>query len=116
MLIALAISNNSLASHFGHCEYFKIYDVSDDNNLIRKDDIKNPPHQKGFLPKFLNDHNIKVLITGNIGSMAVKGLNDLDIEVISGVFGNPEDVIEKYLNKTLVSTNEICEEHTHHNH
>ncbi|MFA7560744.1 MAG: NifB/NifX family molybdenum-iron cluster-binding protein [Candidatus Izemoplasmatales bacterium] len=116
MLVALAITNDSLANHFGHCQYFEIYEVFENKSFIKQENIINPPHQKNFLPKFLNQHNIEVLITGSIGSMAIQGLNDLGIEVISGVSGKPEDIINQYIKKTLNSTNEPCKEHSHHNH
>ncbi|HOO43658.1 MAG TPA: NifB/NifX family molybdenum-iron cluster-binding protein, partial [Bacillota bacterium] len=75
---------------------------------------KNPPHQRGFLPKFLKDHNIDVVITGNIGKMAVSNLETLGIECYIGIHGNMVDVLQSYLDGTLVSSQEVCTEHQHH--
>jgi len=48
--------------------------------------------------------------------MAVNNLVNLGIEAIRGVEGQPEEIIKKYLNNTLESSNVICEEHQNHNH
>ena len=115
LVVAIAVKDNLVAKHFGHCDYFKVYEV--ENNQIKNDyQIKNPPHQKGALPNFLYQNNINVVITGNLGEMAVNNLVNLGIEAIRGVDGNPEEIITKYLNNTLVSSNAICEEHQNHSH
>ncbi len=115
MRVAIAVENGQISSHFGHCEQFMVYNISE-NEIMSTEIIKNPPHQKGFLPKFLNEHNINCLITGNIGAMAVNLLDELGIETIRGCRGSADEVISKYLSNSLESTNEICEEHAHHKH
>ncbi|XMB72773.1 NifB/NifX family molybdenum-iron cluster-binding protein [Mycoplasmatota bacterium WC30] len=115
MRIALAVDNNMVTEHFGHCEYFVVYEV--ENKEIKGSEIiKNPPHQKGYLPKFLKQQNIDVVITGNIGQMAVKNLNSLGVECFRGVKGQLLDVINSYLAGTLVSNEEVCTQHMHHEH
>ncbi len=115
MRIALAVDNNMITEHFGHCEYFVVYDV-EGKDVSGSEIIKNPPHQRGFLPKFLKDNNIDVIITGNMGKMAVNNLKDLGVECYLGVTGNMIDVLNSYLDGTLVSNDEICEQHMHHSH
>ena len=115
MRVALAVDNNMITQHFGHCEYFIVYDV--ENKEIKGSEIiKNPPHQKGYLPKFLKQHNIEVVITGNIGQMAVKNLCGIGIECFKGVKGKLVDVINSYLAGTLISNDEVCTQHMHHSH
>jgi len=114
-LVAIAVKDELIAQHFGHCDYFKIFEI-ENKKVLREYQIKNPPHQKGALPNFLYQNNVNVVITGNLGEMAVNNLTNLGIEAIRGVDGNPEDVIAKYLNDNLESSNIICDEHQHHNH
>lgn len=110
MRVALAVDNNMITEHFGHCEYFVVYEV--ENKEIKGSEIiKNPPHQKGALPKFLKSHNIDVIITGNMGKMAVELCTNNGIECYRGVNGQLVDVINSYVDGTLVSDNSICDQH-----
>ncbi|MDC7243531.1 MAG: NifB/NifX family molybdenum-iron cluster-binding protein, partial [Sphaerochaetaceae bacterium] len=103
-----------VAEHFGHCEYFVVYEV--ENKEIKGSEIiKNPPHQKGALPKFLKGHEINVLVTGNMGKMAVNLCNELGIECYRGAEGDPVEVINSYLAGTLVSDDSECN-HDKENH
>ncbi|MCK5731635.1 MAG: NifB/NifX family molybdenum-iron cluster-binding protein [Tenericutes bacterium] len=113
MRVALAVDNNMITQHFGHCEYFVVYEV--ENEEIKGSEIiKNPPHQKGHLPKFLKENNINVVITGNMGQMAVNLMNNLDIQCIKGVKGNLVDVINAYVDGSLESKDITCDQHMHH--
>ncbi len=113
MRVALAVDNNMITEHFGHCEYFVVYEV--ENKEIKGSEIvKNPPHQKGALPKFLKEHNINVVIVGNMGKMAINLCNGLGVECYRGVKGELVEVINSFVEGTLVSTNAECNEHQHH--
>lgn len=114
MRVALAVDNNMVTEHFGHCEYFVIYEV--ENKEIKESEIlKNPPHQKGLLPKFLKENNVNVVITGNMGKMAINLMNSLGIECYRGVKGNLVDVINSFVNGTLESADLECNQHQHGN-
>ncbi len=115
MKVALAVDNNMITEHFGHCEYFVVYEI-EDKNVKGSEIIKNPPHERGFLPKFLKENNIDVIITGNMGKMAVNNLKTLNIECYLGVKGQLVDVLNSYLEGTLESNEEICTQHMHRDH
>ncbi|MFP4478954.1 MAG: NifB/NifX family molybdenum-iron cluster-binding protein [Candidatus Izemoplasmatales bacterium] len=105
MKVALSTKNNMITDHFGHCDYFVVYELGDEK-IISSHVIKNPPHQKGFLPKFLKDEGIDVVIAGGIGEMAVNMLKDLGIDCYINVTGEVPEVIEKYLNNDLSKDND----------
>lgn len=113
MRLAIAIKDNEMAQHFGHCDFFEVLNIQN-NEIIGREIIKNPPHQKGFLPNFLKQHKIDELIVGNLGKMAFDGLENLGIKVIKGISGPKDEVIQNYFAKKLVSSDEICEEHMNH--
>jgi predicted Fe-Mo cluster-binding NifX family protein len=117
MKIAVAADNNMVTQHFGHCEYFIVFEV-ENKEKIGSEIVKNPPHQRGFLPKFLKDHGIDVLLTGNMGEMAKKLMKTLGIEVICGATGAASETVDKYLAGTLEVTDATCEHHhgEHHDH
>ncbi|XFA98852.1 NifB/NifX family molybdenum-iron cluster-binding protein [Candidatus Izemoplasma sp. B36] len=113
MRIALAVDDNMITQHFGYCEYFVVYEV-EDKQIKGSEILKNPPHQKGQLPKYLKENNIDVVITGNMGQMAVNLMANLGIECIRGVKGNLVDVINAYVEGTLESKDTVCNQHKHH--
>jgi len=112
MKVALAVDNNMITEHFGYCEYFVVYEVSG-KEVLGSEIIKNPSHQAGFLPKFLKEHNIDVVIVGNMGTNAVNRLKALNIEYYLGAKGKLVDVLNQYLEGTLVSSDESCNQHMH---
>lgn len=113
MKIAIASENEMVTEHFGHCEIFNIFDV-ENNNIIKNESIQNPGHKPGFLPNFLNDMGVNVIISGGMGSGAIDIFNEKGIEVIIGATGNAKDVAEQYLQGNLKSTGSVCHQHQHH--
>jgi predicted Fe-Mo cluster-binding NifX family protein len=113
--VAIATSIDGMLDHFGHCETFMIYEIND-QVITGVTTVKNPEHQKGALPKYLYDLGVTHVITQNIGAMALKIMEGLNLEAIYGVNGKTTDVIQLYLNGKLVSSNESCKHHDEHDH
>ena len=110
--IAVASEKEMVAGHFGHCENFNIYTV-DNNNIVKVESIPNPGHRPGFLPNFLNDLGVKVIISGGMGGGAIDIFNEKNIEVVVGASGNAKAVVESYLKGSLKSSGTICRDHKH---
>ncbi|MFA6796219.1 MAG: NifB/NifX family molybdenum-iron cluster-binding protein [Bacilli bacterium] len=115
MKVAVAISENKVSQHFGFCELFRVYNISE-GKIVSKEDIANPGHKPGFLPAFLNNKGVEVIIAGGMGGSAVDLFNENKIEVILGISGDSDVAVEKYIAGDLESTGSICHEHTMHNH
>jgi len=113
MKIAIAGENGMVTEHFGHCEEFIIFDV-ENNKIINSETIANPGHKPGFLPNFLNDLGVKVIISGGMGNGAIEIFNDKDIEVVVGAKGVAKVAAEEYLEGSLKSTGSVCHDHKHH--
>ncbi len=111
--IAVASENDKVAGHFGHCMNFNIYEV-ENGKIVKHESIPNPGHRPGFLPNFLNDMGVNVIISGGMGAGAVEIFNEKGIEVITGASGNAINVSEEYLMGKLKSAGSICHEHQHH--
>lgn len=112
MKIAVASEGNTITGHFGHCENFNIYDTKN-KEIIESKEVENPGHKPGFLPNFLNDLGVNVIISGGMGVGAVDIFNEKNIEVITGASGDSKTAVEDYLNGKLESTGSICHEHQH---
>jgi len=113
MKIAVASEGKMVTEHFGHCENFNIFDV-ENNEIVNKSSVPNPGHRPGFLPNYLNDLGVNVIISGGMGGGAIEIFNEKGIEVITGASGDAEDVATKYTKGELKSTGSVCHQHEHH--
>ncbi|KLU64132.1 dinitrogenase iron-molybdenum cofactor [Desulfosporosinus acididurans] len=113
MKIAVASKNGMVTEHFGYCESFNIFET-ENNQIVKSESVPNPGHRPGFLPNFLNDMGVNVVIAGGMGGSAVSIFNDKGIEVITGAQGIAEAAAKNYLQGVLKSTGAVCHEHQHH--
>jgi C_GCAxxG_C_C family probable redox protein len=113
MKVAVASENGMVTEHFGHCEGFMIFDI-ENNQILKSKTIANPGHKPGFLPNFLADRGVNVIISGGMGGGAVEIFNERNVEVVVGAKGDAEAAVEAYLQGSLKSTGSVCHEHQHH--
>lgn len=111
--VAIATDLLGNLDHFGHCEKFVVFEI-EDQKILRESLLTPPEHQPGLLPKFLYDRGIMTLIAANMGGMAVKIFEGLQMEVFYGLSDNYQDIIKTYLEGTLVSSTTSCREHEAH--
>ena len=112
MKIAVASEGNMVTGHFGHCQQFLVFDEVD-GKIVSEVALKNPGHKPGFLPNYLNDQGVKVIISGGMGGGAIDIFNEKDIEVVIGAQGESKDMVLRYLAGNLKSTGSVCHEHSH---
>ncbi|SHK40091.1 NifB/NifX family molybdenum-iron cluster-binding protein [Paramaledivibacter caminithermalis] len=115
MKIAIARDGNYVSEHFGHCEGFEIAEV-EDKNILKREFLPNPGHKPGFLPKYLSEKNVNVIIAGGMGATAQELFTRNNIEVIVGARGELDAIIKDYVDGNLKSTNAVCREHQHEGH
>ncbi len=113
MIIAVASEKNTVAGHFGHCENFTLFNT-DGDKITGKTVLENPGHKPGFLPNYLNDQRVNVIIAGGMGAGAIEIFNEKGIEVITGASGDNEAAAVAYLKGELKSSGSICNQHAHH--
>lgn len=111
--IAIAGEGNNVTEHFGHCEKFIVYNV-ENGKIVKEESLPNPGHKPGFLPNYLADRGVNVIISGGMGGGAVDIFNERKVEVIVGASGDAKAAAEKYLRGELKTTGSICHEHKHH--
>ncbi|MGH4052651.1 MAG: P-loop NTPase [Clostridium sp.] len=115
MKIAVASEGENVSGHFGFCEGFTIYDVEKATGS-NKEFVKNPGHKPGYLPVFLKELNVNIIIAGGMGETAQQLFNENGIEVVVGVQGLCNDAVQKYIDGELKSTGSVCTEHEHEGH
>jgi len=112
MKIAVACMGEMVAQHFGHCEGFYLFDT-ENGKITEAKSVANPGHRPGFLPNFLGDMGVKVIISGGMGGGAIEIFNERNIEVIVGATGDARPAVESYLKGELKSTGSVCHDHIH---
>lgn len=108
--IAIAKQGEIVSAHFGHCDGFEIFEVNS-AKVAGRNFVANPGHTPGFLPKFLSEAGVEVIIAGGMGAMAQNLFKEQDIEVIISTEETVESAIDKYLEGSLESTNSVCDHH-----
>ena len=107
MRIAISTDGDFVSSHFGRCPSFTIVDV-ENNKLTRKQVIDNPGHHPGFLPQFLHEKGVNLIIAGGMGQRATMLFSQAGIETMVGVSGSIDEVIDGILKGTLKGGESLC--------
>ncbi|MBD3204644.1 dinitrogenase iron-molybdenum cofactor [Candidatus Woesearchaeota archaeon] len=107
MKIAISTDSGKVSVHFGRCPEFTIVEI-EDNTVKSKETIDNPGHKTGFLPKYFNDKGINCVIAGGAGWRAKNFFSDYGIELILGVSGDIDSVIEEIKKGKLKSGESMC--------
>ncbi len=115
MKIAVATNGSQVSGHFGHSESFTIYDI-ENGKISSQSTVPNPGHKPGFLPNFLGDMGVEVIIVGGMGASAAEIFRQRNIETILGAQGDATTAVETYLRGELHSNDAFCMEHHHHHH
>ncbi len=116
MKIALPSCQNNIDDHFGHCEYFTVFTINDDNKEITAQETIASPAGcgcKSNIAQILSKMGVKIMLAGNMGEGAVKVLNNAGIEVLRGCSGDVKSVVLKWLDGSLVDSGDFCHEHEH---
>jgi predicted Fe-Mo cluster-binding NifX family protein len=113
MKIALPSRNNAIDDHFGHCEYFTVYTVDGNKEIIGHEIVPSPTGCgcKSNIASILSEIGVKVMLAGNMGEGAVRVLNNAGIDVLRGCSGDIKTVALNWLEGTLVVSNGVCSEH-----
>lgn len=100
MVVAITYENGEVFQHYGHCKYFKIFEVSGDT-VIDSAVVTALGSGHEELADFLRGYNTNTLICGGIGGEALDALEELGIRVCPGVSGDVNSSITDFLNGTL---------------
>ena len=112
--IALPVTfNNQIDNHFGHCEMYSVYTISETNEIV---DLKTINSEQGCgcksnIAETLAIQGVKIMLAGGIGAGAINVLNNQGIEVIRGCSGNATEAVRKYMSGKLNDSGESCRQH-----
>ena len=116
MKIAIPTAEGKLCSHFGHCESFTFVDVNPDTKEILN--IENKIPEEGIScqsASWISEQGANIVLAGGMGARPIAIFNQNGVKVVAGC---PEleikDVVNSFLNSTLVTGENSCGgEHSH---
>ena len=115
MKIAVTYDNGNIFQHFGKTEFFKLYEV-ENNQVVSSEVISSNGAGHGALAELLGNQSVDLLICGGIGGGAQTALADAGVEICSGVQGDVDQAVEAYLKGALVSAGVNCDHHHEEGH
>lgn len=112
MKVAVTYEDGMIFQHFGHSEYFKLYDVEDGKvESARVLPVCGSGH--GALAGFLKELGADVLICGGIGGGAKQALAEAGIRLYCGAAGDADRAVEALMAGNLVYNADIVCAHHH---
>lgn len=111
--IALPTRNGMIDNHFGHCEFYTIVTVNEENQVVMTENIPSPQGCgcKSNIASKLQADGITVMLAGNMGMGALEKLSSCGINVIRGCSGPIMEVVTAYLNGNIQDSGESCHHH-----
>lgn len=109
--IAIPVSeNNQIDEHFGHCKFYNIYTISENNSVINTQKL---PSEEGCgcksnIASVLAEQGVQIMLAGGIGAGAINVLNRWNIEVIRGCSGDVDALIKQYTDGLIKDSGETC--------
>jgi predicted Fe-Mo cluster-binding NifX family protein len=107
MKIAISTDYGRVSEHFGRCPEFTIVEI-ENNKVVKKEVIDNPGHRTGFLPKYFNEQGIECVIAGGAGRRAQSFFQQYGIDLIVGVSGDVDKVINDFIDGKIESGESTC--------
>lgn len=109
-------AGNRIDDHFGHCEFYTIFTVSENNEITDKQTLASPQGCgcKSNIAYDLAEMDVKVMLAGGIGQGAINKLGSQNIEVIRNCAGDVDQLVKEYLAGNLKDGGASCAAHAHH--
>ncbi len=113
MKIAVPFHNGYVNDHFGHSEYYAVFTVNPDNQIVNRAIIKSEQGCgcKSGIGQILAREGVTIMLAGNIGAGAIHHLYTEGIEVIRGCAGPAEKVVIDFLNGEINDGGQTCAQH-----
>ena len=114
--IALPVTrDNRIDDHFGHCEFYTIFLISDNNEIIAETILESPKGCgcKSNIASDLAQMDVRIMLAGGIGDGAVNKLASQNIQVIRNCKGDVHQLVKDYLAGNIQDGGSNCAAHTH---
>jgi predicted Fe-Mo cluster-binding NifX family protein len=119
MKIAVPVTSDKyIDGHFGHCDSYGVYSISEKNEITEIKTVKSPEGCgcKSDIASVLASDGVTVMLAGGIGGGAINVLNNCGIEVIRGCSGKADEVVKLYIDGLIKDSGSSCQQHEEHHH
>ncbi len=107
-IIAMPMQNGKLCEHFGHCQYFVVAKVENNQIVEMKEHIP-PGHVPGLYPKWVAAFGTTDVITGGMGQKAIQLFMDQNINAFVGApIKDAKNIVEDFINNRLSLSANYC--------
>jgi predicted Fe-Mo cluster-binding NifX family protein len=117
MKIAVPVTKeNRIDDHFGHCESYGVFTISDKNEITEIKGVASPQGCgcKSDIASVLAADGVSVMLAGGIGGGAINVLNNSGIQVVRGCSGDAAEVVKLYLSGLVEDSGSSCHQHEQH--
>lgn len=116
--IAIPTRDEMVDDHFGHCAYYTIVTLDNQNQVINSERLASPEGCgcKSNIASVMQEMGISLMLAGNMGMGAYNKLNAHGISVIRGCHGKEEEVLNAYQQGLLTDSLEACDHHDCNHH
>ena len=117
MKIAVPVTKeNQIDGHFGHCELYQVFTISDKNEITGVKNVESPEGCgcRSNIASVLASDDVTLMLAGGIGGGAVNVLNNNGIEVVRGCAGDAAEVVKLYLSGLVEDSGSSCAQHESH--
>ena len=114
--IAIPMKNGVLSAHFGHCQYFAIATIVD-NQITEIKEQTPPAHEPGVYPRWVATFGVTDVIAGGMGQKAITLFNNQNINVFVGApLSSAKEILENFLADKLTLNANYCNHDDDPNH
>ncbi len=116
MKIAVPVkSNGVIDAHFGHCDHYQIFTISEDRQIVRTELIESPQGCgcKSNIASILQQIGVSKMLAGGIGDGAVNKLSSHQIQTIRNCSGDATEQVCLYLSGEIKDGGKNCDSHEH---
>lgn len=116
MKIALPTRGNVIDDHFGHCESYTIFTISDEDKIISNETLASDTGCgcKSGIAAVLQQKGVEIMLAGNMGDGALNVLKNHGIAVFRGCRGDVTEVTMAFLRGELDDSGISCAHHHDH--
>lgn len=107
MKVAAAYENGRVFQHFGHSEFFKIYDI-ENGGIASSQVVETNCRGHNAMTGFLIENGVYAVLCGSIGPDAKSALDAAGIQVCSGAEGDCDQAVAAFMKGELLSAGVNC--------
>lgn len=113
MKLAVPTRDNKVDDHFGHCEYYTLFTVSEEKQILSTEIEASPEGCgcKSNIASILEEKGVTLMLAGNMGEGAKNTLEAHHIHIIRGCSGPVEAVVNAWLNGEIKDSGASCDHH-----